>query len=192
MGTVLVSPVQNDAGEWDAIERKPDQYYFLRNTSIRNRKKELNQLKGGEYTVKTIVTTELIKDIAEKNHIICYDVYTGFKWIADVIRKEGGEKFIGGGEESFGYMPGSIYPGQKDGVSATSSYLAEIAAWVKMQNKTRYLFPQGNLRQIRILTREDDLYRAQRFKRGARDQSHDGRLPPQHPEGKRSIIVRLC
>ena len=81
---------------------------------------------------------ELIKDIAEKNHIICYDVYTGFKWIADVIRKEGGEKFIGGGEESFGYMPGA-FTRDKDGVSATS-LMAEIAAWVKMQNKTLYSF----------------------------------------------------
>lgn len=80
----------------------------------------------------------MIKDIAEKNHIICYDVYTGFKWIADVIRKEGGEKFIGGGEESFGYMPGA-FTRDKDGVSATS-LMAEIAAWVKMQNKTLYSF----------------------------------------------------
>ena len=80
----------------------------------------------------------MIKDIAEKNHIICYDVYTGFKWIADVIRKEGGEKFIGGGEESFGYMPGA-FTRDKDGVSATS-LMAEIAAWVKRQNKTLYSF----------------------------------------------------
>lgn len=156
--------VKNDAGEWTLLNGNQTNIIFTE--YIIRRKKELNQLKGGEYTVKTIVTTELIKDIAEKNHIICYDVYTGFKWIADVIRKEGGEKFIGGGEESFGYMPGA-FTRDKDGVSATS-LMAEIAAWVKMQNKTLYSFPQGNLCQIRILARENDLYRAQRFKRGSK------------------------
>ena len=128
--------VKNDAGEWTLLNGNQTNIIFTE--YIIRRKKELNQLKGGEYTVKTIVTTELIKDIAEKNHIICYDVYTGFKWIADVIRKEGGEKFIGGGEESFGYMPGA-FTRDKDGVSATS-LMAEIAAWVKMQNKTLYSF----------------------------------------------------
>jgi phosphoglucomutase len=128
--------VKNDAGEWTLLNGNQTNIIFTE--YIIRRKKELNQLKGGEYTVKTIVTTELIKDIAEKNHIICYDVYTGFKWIADIIRKEGGEKFIGGGEESFGYMPGA-FTRDKDGVSATS-LMAEIAAWVKMQNKTLYSF----------------------------------------------------
>ena len=128
--------VKNDAGEWTLLNGNQTNIIFTE--YIIRRKKELNQLKGGEYTVKTIVTPELIKDIAEKNHIICYDVYTGFKWIADVIRKEGGEKFIGGGEESFGYMPGA-FTRDKDGVSATS-LMAEIAAWVKMQNKTLYSF----------------------------------------------------
>ena len=128
--------VKNDAGEWTLLNGNQTNIIFTE--YIIRRKKELNQLKGGEYTVKTIVTTELIKDIAEKNHIICYDVYTGFKWIADIIRKEGGEKFIGGGEESFGYMPGA-FTRDKYGVSATS-LMAEIAAWVKMQNKTLYSF----------------------------------------------------
>lgn len=128
--------VKNDQEEWVLLNGNQTNIIFTE--YIIRRKKELGQLHGGEYTVKTIVTTELIKDIAEKNNIICYDVYTGFKWIADVIRKEGGEKFIGGGEESFGYMPGA-FTRDKDGVSATS-LMAEIAAWVKMQGKTIYTF----------------------------------------------------
>lgn len=128
--------VKNDEEEWTLLNGNQTNIIFTE--YIIRRKKELGLLKGGEYTVKTIVTTELIKDIAEKNNIICYDVYTGFKWIADVIRKEGGENFIGGGEESFGYMPGA-FTRDKDGVSATS-LMAEIAAWVKLQNKTIYTF----------------------------------------------------
>ena len=128
--------VKNDEGIWTLLNGNQTNIIFTE--YIIRRKKELGQLTGGEYTVKTIVTTELIKEIAEKNNIICYDVYTGFKWIADVIRKEGGEKFIGGGEESFGYMPGA-FTRDKDGVSATS-LMAEIAAWTKMQHKTLYSF----------------------------------------------------
>lgn len=90
-------------------------------------------LKGNEYIGKTIVTTELIRDIADSFNTSCYDTLTGFKWIADMIRKkEGTEVFIGGGEESYGYMIGEQVR-DKDAV-ASSVIIAEMATWAKSQN----------------------------------------------------------
>lgn len=128
--------VKNDKGEWILLNGNQTNIIFTK--YIIERRKALGLLKGGEYMIKTIVSTELIKDIARKDHIECYDVYTGFKWIADMIRKKGAAKFIGGGEESFGFMPGS-FTRDKDGVSATS-LMAEIAAWTKSQGKSLYTF----------------------------------------------------
>ncbi len=105
-------------------------YYIMR------RKRERGELTGKEYTIKTIVTSELLKEIAEKSGARCYDVYTGFKWIAYVVRQEGPEGFIGAGEESFGFMPGA-YTRDKDSVSAIS-LMAEICAWAKDNGKTLY------------------------------------------------------
>jgi phosphoglucomutase len=96
----------------------------------------LGKIKGNEYTIKTIVTSELLKEIAERNGIPCYDVYTGFKWIADMLRQKGADGYIGAGEESFGFMPGT-YTRDKDAVSSCS-LMAEIAAWAKEQNKTLF------------------------------------------------------
>jgi phosphoglucomutase len=94
-----------------------------------------DRLTGDEYIVKTIVTSELLKDIADKYEVECYDVLTGFKWIADIIRKNEGKKtFIGGGEESYGYMIGD-YVRDKDAV-VTCAMLAEVAAWAANQRKT--------------------------------------------------------
>jgi phosphoglucomutase len=91
-------------------------------------------LTGKEYIVKTIVTTELISDIAKKHKVECYDVLTGFKWIAEVIRENEGKKtFIGGGEESYGYMIGDFVR-DKDAV-ASCAMLAEVAAWAVNQRK---------------------------------------------------------
>lgn len=98
--------------------------------------KKQNRLHGDEYMVKTIVTSELIKDIADKNHVECFDVYTGFKWIAAKIRELDETKYIGGGEESFGYMPGS-FTRDKDAVSSCS-LIAEIAAWAKDNEKSLF------------------------------------------------------
>jgi phosphoglucomutase len=93
------------------------------------------KLAGKEYIVKTIVTTELIKDIAKKFDVECYDVLTGFKWIADVIRQNEGKKaFIGGGEESYGYMIGDFVR-DKDAV-ATCAMIAEVAAYAANQRKS--------------------------------------------------------
>jgi len=106
-------------------------YYLM------NRREELGLLTGKEYVVKTIVTTELVKDIAKKKGIELFDCYTGFKWIAEIIRKnEDVKKYIGGGEESYGFLAGDFVR-DKDSVSACTLF-AEIAAWGKDKGKTMY------------------------------------------------------
>ncbi len=97
--------------------------------------KENNKLTGKEYIVKTIVTTELLVDIAKKYKVEYYDVLTGFKFIADIIKKnEGKKKFIGGGEESYGYLAGEFVR-DKDAVMSCA-LIAETAAWAKDQGKS--------------------------------------------------------
>ena len=99
-------------------------YYLM------NRNAELGLLKGNEYIVKTIVTTETIKAIAESNNIKMFDCYTGFKWIASVIRDmEGVGRYLGGGEESYGFLA-ETFARDKDCVSAIS-LMAEACAWAK-------------------------------------------------------------
>ena len=99
--------------------------------------KDKGKLKGKEYIVKTIVTSELLKDIANKYNVECYDVLTGFKYIADIIKqKEGKKKFIGGGEESYGYLAGEFVR-DKDAVMSCA-LLAETVAWAKNNGKTLY------------------------------------------------------
>ncbi|MCX6256548.1 MAG: phospho-sugar mutase [Bacteroidia bacterium] len=98
---------------------------------------ELGRLTGNEFIVKTIVTSELIAAIANKAKVRYFDTLTGFKYIADVIRQmEGKMKYIGGGEESFGYLPGDFVR-DKDAVS-TCALIAEIAAWAKDQGKSLF------------------------------------------------------
>lgn len=95
------------------------------------------KLKGKEYIVKTIVTSDLLKDIADKYGVECFDVLTGFKYIADIIRnQEGKKKFIGGGEESYGYLAGEFVR-DKDAVMSCA-LLAETAAWAKNNGKSLY------------------------------------------------------
>ncbi|MBQ3689757.1 MAG: phospho-sugar mutase [Bacteroidales bacterium] len=99
--------------------------------------KENGKLDGNQYIVKTIVTTELLKAMADKFSVKCYDVLTGFKFIADVIRNnEGKTTFIGGGEESYGYLAGEFVR-DKDAVNACS-LIAEAAAWAAEKGKTMY------------------------------------------------------
>ena len=101
------------------------------------RRRECGLLKGKEYIVKTIVTTELVKKIADKMGIEMFDCYTGFKWIADVIRKnEGSKKYIGGGEESYGFLADDFVR-DKDSVSACALF-AEVTAWAKDNGRTLY------------------------------------------------------
>ena len=126
---------KNNEGEWVLIDGNQTcmifLYYIIKNRIA------TGQMKGDEYIVKTIVTTELIKEIADKNKVKMYDVYTGFKWIARTIRLlEGKETYIGGGEESYGFMGQDIVR-DKDSVSACS-LLAEICAWAKDQGKTLF------------------------------------------------------
>ena len=104
-------------------------YYLLRKW------KENKQLKGKEYIIKTIVTTDLISVIATHFKVDCFDTLTGFKYIAEKIRKlENTHTFIGGGEESYGYLIGD-HVRDKDAVMSCAM-IAELAAWAKEENKT--------------------------------------------------------
>ena len=106
-------------------------YYILRKWQ------ENGKIRGREYIVKTIVTSELLRDIADKFNVPSFDVLTGFKWIAELIRLEEGEKtFIAGGEESYGYMIGDFVR-DKDAVSSCA-LIAETAAWAADQGKTLF------------------------------------------------------
>ena len=126
---------KNDKGEWILVDGNQTCMIFLYYI-IMNRKAQ-GKMQGNEFIVKTIVTTELIKSIAEKNNIKMYDCYTGFKWIARQIRLDEGKlQYIGGGEESYGFLA-EDFVRDKDAVSACS-LLAEICAWAKDQGKTLY------------------------------------------------------
>ena len=126
---------KNDKGEWVLVDGNQTCMIFLYYI-IMNRKAQ-GKMQGNEFVVKTIVTTELIKAIAEKNEIKMYDCYTGFKWIARQIRLDEGKlQYIGGGEESYGFLA-EDFVRDKDAVSACS-LLAEICAWAKDQGKSLY------------------------------------------------------
>ena len=126
---------RNSDGEWEILNGNQTcmmfAWYIIAN------KKKLGQLKGNEFLVKTIVTTELIRRIADKNGVELQDCYTGFKWIAALIREnEGVKKYIGGGEESFGFLP---FDKVRDKDSPASICLiCEIAAWAKDNGMTLY------------------------------------------------------
>ena len=126
---------KNSAGEWVLVNGNQTcmlfLYYIIKNRIA------TGKMKGNEFIVKTIVTTELIKAIADKNNVEMYDCYTGFKWIAREIRQnEGIKQYIGGGEESYGFLA-QDFVRDKDAVSACS-LLAEICAWAKDQGKTLF------------------------------------------------------
>ncbi|MBO5182021.1 MAG: phospho-sugar mutase [Paraprevotella sp.] len=126
---------KNSAGEWVLVNGNQTcmlfLYYIIKNRIA------TGKMKGNEFIVKTIVTTELIKAIADKNNVEMYDCYTGFKWIAREIRlNEGIKQYIGGGEESYGFLA-QDFVRDKDAVSACS-LLAEICAWAKDQGKTLF------------------------------------------------------
>jgi len=120
--------IRDNNGEYQLINGNQIVMILLNYIMLRNR--ELGRLTGNEYVVKTIVTTETIKAIAENQNIKMYDCYTGFKWIANVIRElEGKARYIGGGEESYGFLA-EDFCRDKDSVSAIS-LMAEICAWAK-------------------------------------------------------------
>ena len=104
-------------------------YYLLKKWS------DNGKLNGDQYIVKTIVTTELIKDIADKFNVESLDVLTGFKFIAGIIREREGQKtFIGGGEESYGYLVGEAVR-DKDAI-ASAAFIAEMVAFARSEDKS--------------------------------------------------------
>jgi len=140
----LVMATDPDADRLGIAVRKPSGEFVLLNGNqtgalltwyIISQKKKNGDLKGNEYIINTIVTSDLLDRIAEKNGVKCYNVLTGFKFFAALMRDlEGKEKYIGGGEESFGYLPGD-YVRDKDGV-ASCALIAETAAWAADHGKS--------------------------------------------------------
>ncbi|MDR1526936.1 MAG: phospho-sugar mutase [Dysgonamonadaceae bacterium] len=127
--------VRNEHGEFVLLNGNQTMLIFI--YYLITRWRELGKLSGNEYVVKTIVTTELVKTIAKKNGVKLFDCYTGFKWIADVIRQnENRRTYIGGGEESYGFLA-EAFVRDKDSVSACM-LLAEIAAWAADNGQTVY------------------------------------------------------
>ena len=135
----LVVASDPDADRIGCVIRDTDGEYVLVNGNqivlillnyLMTRNAELGRITGQEYIVKTIVTTETIKSIADANNIRMYDCYTGFKWIAAVIRdNEQAARYLGGGEESYGFLA-ETFCRDKDSVSAIS-LMAETLAWAK-------------------------------------------------------------
>jgi len=126
---------KDNQGEWVLMDGNQTCMIFL--YYIINNRIAKHQMKGNEFIVKTIVTTELVREIAKKNNVEMFDVYTGFKWIAREIRlNEGKKKYIGGGEESYGFLA-EDFVRDKDAVSACT-LLAEICAWAKDRGKTLF------------------------------------------------------
>ena len=134
-GDRIGTAIRDDNGNFILVNGNQTMLIYL--YYLMTRREELGLLTGKEFVVKTIVTTELVKDIAVKKGIEIFDCYTGFKWIAEVIRKhEGVNKYIGGGEESYGVLAGDFVR-DKDSVSACTLF-AEIAAWAKDRGMTMY------------------------------------------------------
>ena len=139
IGADLVMASDPDADRVGCVIRDSRGEYVLLNGNqivmillnyLMTRNAELGRLTGNEYIVKTIVTTETIKRIADENNIRMFDCYTGFKWIAAVIREhEGISRYLGGGEESYGFLA-EDFARDKDAVSAVS-LMAEAAAWAR-------------------------------------------------------------
>ena len=127
--------VKNRKGEF--ILLNGNQTCLLLIWYILSQYKERNRYKGSEYIIKTIVTTDLIEKIADDYKVEYYNVLTGFKFFAELIRKnEGKKQYIGGGEESYGFLPGE-YVRDKDAV-ASCALIAEATAWSKSKGKSLY------------------------------------------------------
>jgi phosphoglucomutase len=145
-GAELVMATDPDADRLGiAVRNKKGEFVLLNGNQtgvllthyILSQFKEINKYRGNEYIIKTIVTTDLLDRIAESFNVKCYNVLTGFKFFAELIRiLEGKEKYIGGGEESYGFLPGD-YVRDKDAV-ASCALMAEVAAWAKSKGKSLY------------------------------------------------------
>ncbi|MEI8086268.1 MAG: phospho-sugar mutase [Paludibacter sp.] len=182
--------VKNDKGEWILVNGNQTAllfiYYLIR------RWKELGKITGNEYVVKTIVTTEIIKQIAERNGVEIFDCFTGFKWIAAVIREnEGIKQYIGGGEESYGFLP-EEFARDKDAVSSCA-LMAEIVAWAKDNGKT--LFEQ--LQDIYVeygYGKEKGISVVRKGKSGAEEiiqmMTNFSSNPPKEIAGSKVVIIK--
>ncbi len=127
--------VRDKKGEYQLVNGNQIVMIFLYYLITRN--VELGRMKGNEYCVKTIVTTEAIKRIADANNVKCFDCFTGFKWIADVMRnQEGIGRYLGGGEESYGFLA-ETFCRDKDSISAVP-LMCEIGAWAADSNLNLY------------------------------------------------------
>ena len=127
-------------GEWILINGNQTCLIFL--WYIITNRQALGKMTPKDYIVKTIVTTEVIAQIAKKQHIEMRDCYTGFKWIAhEIALTEGQKNYIGGGEESYGFLA-EDFVRDKDAVSACS-LLAEICAYAKDKGKNSLRFANG-------------------------------------------------
>ena len=157
--------IKNDKGEFILVNGNQTVLIFL--YYIITKRKELGLLKGKEYIVKTIVTSELAAEIATKNGVEFYDCYTGFKYIAEIIRENEGKKdYIGGGEESFGFLPADFVR-DKDAVTSCA-LMAEIAAWAKDNNLTLFEMLQ-NIYLTYGYSREKMKYIVRKGKAGAEE-----------------------
>ena len=161
-------------------------YYIIR------RWKELGKLNGKQYVVKTIVTTELIVDVAKKFKLHYFDCYTGFKWIAAIIREnEGKLQYIGGGEESYGYLA-QDFVRDKDAVSACT-LMAEIAAWAKDNGKSLFELIQDIYLEFGF-SKEKGISIVKKGKSGAEEikkiMSNLRSKPPKEIAGSQVIVIK--
>ncbi len=155
--------VKNDEGKYVILNG--NQTCLILTWFLLNQWKESGKIDGKQFVIKTIVTTEVIKEMANKYGVGFYDVYTGFKWIAAKIKEqEGKTKYIGGGEESFGYLP---YDAVRDkDAPASIALMAQIAAWAKDKGIKLY----DLLKQIYVdfgFSKEKMIYIVREGKEGA-------------------------
>lgn len=200
IGADLVMATDPDADRVGIAVRDGDDFVLLNGNQaatlliyyLLTKWNENGKLKGKEYIVKTIVTSELLVDIANKYNVKYYDVLTGFKYIADIIKQlEGKETFIGGGEESYGYLVGDFVR-DKDAV-ISCAMIAETAAWAKDQGL-------GMLELLKQIYVEFGFYKeklvsvVRKGKSGAEEiqkmMSDFRATPPTHMGGSRIVMIK--
>ncbi len=182
--------VKNDKGEWILMNGNQTAQMFVYYLIRRN--KELGRLKGNEYIVKTIVTTEQIAAMAKAYKVPYFDVYTGFKWIANVMREQEGKKrYIGGGEESYGFLV-QDFVRDKDAVSACV-IMAEICAWAKDNGKSIYELMQDIYLEFGF-SKEKGISVVKKGKAGAEEikkmMTQLRSCPPEEIAGSKVVVIK--
>ena len=182
--------VKNDKGEWILVNGNQTAmmlvYYLVKRWS------ELGKITGKEYLVKTIVTTELIATMAKKFKVPYFDCYTGFKWIAAIIREQEGKmQYIGGGEESYGFLC-QDFVRDKDAVSACTM-IAEVAACAKDNGKTVYELIQDIYLEFGF-SKEKGISVVKKGKSGAEEikqmMSQFRVAPPKELAGSQVVVIK--